>query len=246
MGECTSVNCAACGYSAGVTYGGAKSTPREDFVSPFVCSDCHEVTSVYINRTPLACRKCGSLKISPLDVPQRPSEPSDFDVVGRIFSSKAFRAKFGEDLPSYECIIAAPRTAKVPPTPDGRQLVSYMLACRVSENDAKAAFRYMERLEKEFQALFVVQAFRRNHQLSYNTEFGHWCSTHTSEDWSSQIEGGERKLATLRRTLEEQLSLSASNQPTRYDDQSKFEDGGKCPRCGAMAFYLEPAFMMFD
>ena len=81
-----------------------------------------------------------------------------------------------DELPSYEAIIANPKTAKVPSPerPDAIYAVVRMVAFNVTKDTAMAAFTYLGRLSKEFQATALRHAVRKTPQVVQHPEFASW------------------------------------------------------------------------
>lgn len=80
----------------------------------------------------------------------------------------------GNDMPSYEEIVAKPDKVKVPDRPDTRMLVCYNLAARVGKDDAGPVIKFVERMPKEFGVTFAKTACRRNPNLVYQDAFEKW------------------------------------------------------------------------
>jgi hypothetical protein len=59
--------------------------------------------------------------------------------------------RVAESLPSFEEIVKNPSTAEVPKRPDASYAAMQMVAHRVDDKTAKAAFTYLKRMGKEFQ-----------------------------------------------------------------------------------------------
>jgi hypothetical protein len=88
--------------------------------------------------------------------------------------------RLGQELASYEEVIANPTTVTLPSKPDAQRLMSYKIAARVSEKDASAAIAFMTRLPVEHQTMFVRMAIQRQYALAFQPEFSAWCNKHTS------------------------------------------------------------------
>lgn len=83
--------------------------------------------------------------------------------------------KLGQELPSYEEIVANAGKAKVPHKPDAMRLAAYKLASRVSDHDADKVLMYMDRFPQEFQTIFVRFAAQRNKNIIMNPHMAAWC-----------------------------------------------------------------------
>jgi hypothetical protein len=183
MGTLTEATCDDCGYSAEVVYGGSRKTPHEDQVSPFVCTDCREVVSVFENRIPLVCGKCGSQNVAPLEAPQRPLVLSEEEQKKQDFSRNV-RAIIKFIGGTYE----AKGKARGPNV--GKMLGSWS---RQMAKGAPAPYEDVAKLKKTLGDLFVFPP-----------------------------------------------------QDPLYEDPTELRQGGKCPRCAAMALYVERDLLMVD
>ena len=85
------------------------------------------------------------------------------------------KIRLGQELAAYEEVVGAPATIAVPVKPDAMRLMSYKMASRVSEKDAKQVLTYMQRFPMEHQAMFVRMASQRNYQLVFEASFSAWC-----------------------------------------------------------------------
>jgi len=81
----------------------------------------------------------------------------------------------GQDLPTYEQVMAAPKSAPVPVKPDGRRLMAYRIADRLTKPDVKGAMDYMDRYGDEFQAIFARMAIHKDYEFVFDPAFGEWC-----------------------------------------------------------------------
>ncbi len=82
--------------------------------------------------------------------------------------------RVAEDLPSFEEIVKNPSTAEVPKRPDASYAAMQMVAHRVDDKTAKAAFTYLKRMGKEFQVAGLRGAFNRTPGLVRTPEFASW------------------------------------------------------------------------
>ena len=88
--------------------------------------------------------------------------------------------KLGQELPSYEEIVKNPTVVKVPSKPDGKRLIAYKLAHRVTVEDAPKVLEYMARIDVEFQSIFLRLAAHRNYQLIFQKDMAAWCAKNAS------------------------------------------------------------------
>ncbi len=82
--------------------------------------------------------------------------------------------RVAESLPSFEEIVKNPSTAEVPKRPDASYAAMQMVAHRVDDKTAKAAFTYLKRMGKEFQVAGLRGAFNRSPGLVRTPEFASW------------------------------------------------------------------------
>ena len=88
--------------------------------------------------------------------------------------------KLGQELPSYDKIIAAPGTVPVPSKPDAKRLACYKLAGQVSATDMGKVLTYIKRLPSEFQIMFGKSAVLRNNKFIVNKDFTAWAASQSS------------------------------------------------------------------
>jgi hypothetical protein len=69
------------------------------------------------------------------------------------------------EVPDFNEIVAKPDKVKVPAKPDGKMLVCYDCAHRVSHTTVEPVVDYIMRLPPEFQVLFGAAAIKRDHRL---------------------------------------------------------------------------------
>lgn len=81
----------------------------------------------------------------------------------------------GQDLPSYEEVVSNPKTAQIPPKPDGKRMLSYQLADKLVAKDIRAVLTYMERYGDEFQAVFARMAIHKDYKFVFDAAFNDWC-----------------------------------------------------------------------
>lgn len=82
--------------------------------------------------------------------------------------------RVAEQLPKFEDIIAAPDKVAVPSRPDASYAAMQMIAHRVSEDTAVAAFKYLSRMPKEFQVAGLRGTFNRVPQIVRSQDFAVW------------------------------------------------------------------------
>lgn len=82
--------------------------------------------------------------------------------------------RVAEELPSFEEIVAAPNKAHLPTRPDASYAAMQMIAHRVDEKSAEAAFQYLKRMGKEFQVAGLKATVRRSPVLMQTREFVSW------------------------------------------------------------------------
>ena len=88
--------------------------------------------------------------------------------------------RLGQELVSYEDVIANPLKVTLPGKPDAMRLMSYKIASRVSNEDAKQALAFMGRMPMEHQTIFVRMAIQRHYQLAFQPDFAAWCGRNTA------------------------------------------------------------------
>ena len=88
--------------------------------------------------------------------------------------------RLGQELSSYEQVMADPAKITLPSKPDAMRLMSYKIASRVTAEDARPALTYMSRFPMEHQTMFVRMAIQRHYQLAFAPDFAAWCSRNTA------------------------------------------------------------------
>jgi hypothetical protein len=88
--------------------------------------------------------------------------------------------RLGQELSSYEDVIANPTKVTLPSKPDAMRLMSYKIASRVGVEDAKQALTYMARMPVEHAVMFVRMSIQRNYQLAFEPHFAQWCGRNTA------------------------------------------------------------------
>jgi len=84
--------------------------------------------------------------------------------------------RVASELPSYDDIVDAPDTAKVPSRPDANYAVMQMLIHRIKPKDVKAIFTYLARMGREYQITGVRSCLNRHLTIVQTPEFGKWVS----------------------------------------------------------------------
>ena len=79
-----------------------------------------------------------------------------------------------DEMPTYEQIVAAPQTAKVPDRPDVCWAVTQMLSEHINKKTFLQAFAYMERLPKDMQASTLRSVLKRDPALARDAKVGKW------------------------------------------------------------------------
>lgn len=88
--------------------------------------------------------------------------------------------RLGQDIHSYEEVVASPLTITLPSKPDAMRLMCYKMASRVDMKDAKAVMQFMARMPEEHQVIFVRMAVQRNYELAFQADFATWCGKKTT------------------------------------------------------------------
>jgi hypothetical protein len=85
------------------------------------------------------------------------------------------KVRLGQELKSYEEVIANPTTVTLPSKPDAQRLMSYKMAARVIVEDAPKVLTFMGRMPEEHMIMFVRMAVQRNYRLAFEPNFASWC-----------------------------------------------------------------------
>jgi len=75
------------------------------------------------------------------------------------------------EVPDFETIVANPETAEIPKKPDGKMLVAYDCAHRLTEATADKVVTYALRLPKDFQLTFGAAAIKKNFKMLAHPAF---------------------------------------------------------------------------
>lgn len=81
-----------------------------------------------------------------------------------------------DELPSFDEIVAAPGTCKLPKSdrPDAQFATMQMIAHRVDDATATPAFNYLKRMPEEFQVAGLKATLKRQPQVLNNKDFAQW------------------------------------------------------------------------
>lgn len=82
--------------------------------------------------------------------------------------------RVAEQLPKFEEIVANPDGVEVPKRPDASYAAMQMIAHRVDDKTAKAAFKYLKRMGREFQVAGLRGTFNRCPALVRTPDFATW------------------------------------------------------------------------
>ena len=82
--------------------------------------------------------------------------------------------RVAEQLPSFEDIVRNPLGTEVPKRPDASYAAMQMIAHRVDDKTAKAAFQYLKRMGREFQVAGLRGTFNRCPALIRTPDFATW------------------------------------------------------------------------
>lgn len=82
--------------------------------------------------------------------------------------------RVAEQLPKFEDIVADPTGTEVPKRPDASYAAMQMIAHRVDDKSAKAAFTYLKRMGREFQVAGLRGTFNRCPSLVRTPDFANW------------------------------------------------------------------------
>lgn len=79
-----------------------------------------------------------------------------------------------QKLPSLDLVLSNPKGAPVPEDVAARFAISAGLARKVDQKSFDNAMAYMQRLPREFEIMFAVDAVRRDTKLSHTNAFTQW------------------------------------------------------------------------
>jgi hypothetical protein len=82
--------------------------------------------------------------------------------------------RVAEEMPKFEDIVKDPTGVPVPKKPDASYAVMQMVAHRVDSKTAGAAFKYLQRMSKEFQVAGLKATFRRCPEMVNTPDFAAW------------------------------------------------------------------------
>lgn len=79
-----------------------------------------------------------------------------------------------QNLPSLDLVLANPNSAPLPEDPAARFAITSGLARKVDDKSFDNGMAYMQRLPREFEIMFAVDAVRREPKLSHTQAFVNW------------------------------------------------------------------------
>jgi hypothetical protein len=82
--------------------------------------------------------------------------------------------RLANDLPTLESVARSPMEAKCPTRPDAQYVMAMTLAFHINKKNGAAFIKYMSRMGKELQILFVTNAVRRAPETLNVPEFQKW------------------------------------------------------------------------
>ena len=114
-----------------------------------------------------------------------PTDPlTEEELAGGIGSGAAAQLiktiREGQELPSYESVIANPAKATVPVKPDLKRLMAYKMAGWLKNSDMEKVLTYISRFEAEFQVIFARLAINKDFSRTFDDHMGAWCDKHAS------------------------------------------------------------------
>lgn len=80
-----------------------------------------------------------------------------------------------DEMPAFDDIIGKPDKVKVPAKPDGKMLVTYHLAHKVTPDTMEAVVKYLSRFGDEFGVTFIKAAAKRDANIARTPAFLDWC-----------------------------------------------------------------------
>jgi hypothetical protein len=84
-----------------------------------------------------------------------------------------------DQLPKAKDIIDSPQTAKVPETASAMVMLVNRAIANMTQEFVTPWLNYMDRLDKDAQALFVLQVrkptYKKQHMVMANAKFTQWC-----------------------------------------------------------------------
>ena len=124
-----------------------------------------------------------SLMLS-FDSDKIPTDPLTMEEVkggiGAPATAQLFKTiRLGQELHTYEEVVAHPKITPLPTKPDAMRLMTYKLAARISPSDAARVLSYVERMPMEHQAMMIRTAIQRNYQLAFEPNVSKWCARNT-------------------------------------------------------------------
>jgi len=116
------------------------------------------------------------------EIPMDPTTVEELNgIIGAGAAAQlAVSIKLGQELPSYEEIIKAPKTIRIPTRADARGLACMKLARQVEAKDAPAVIDYVTRLGDEFAVIFAKDAIARDRKFVNLPAFRAWAMKNAS------------------------------------------------------------------
>lgn len=106
--------------------------------------------------------------------------PEALSMACSLIGDSAARAYFvflrlEDEMPAFDDIIDKPEKVKVPAKPDGKMLVTYHLAHKVTPETMDPVVKYMSRFGDEFGVTFIKAAAKRDPNIARTPAFLEWC-----------------------------------------------------------------------
>jgi hypothetical protein len=103
--------------------------------------------------------------------------------IGKSATAQLFTSiRLGQELASYDEVVHDPAQAKLPVQPSAKRLMAYKLADKLAAadkdrtKDALKVLTYVQRMELEFQVIFVRLASSRKFSLVFEKPFAEFCA----------------------------------------------------------------------
>lgn len=95
--------------------------------------------------------------------------------IGKEAAEQLFlHIRLGQELPSYEDVVATPESIKIPNQPDQMRLFVYKIADKAKPQHAEAIGKWLVRFPNEFQIMFARMVGRRNPLVIAQPSFREW------------------------------------------------------------------------
>jgi len=95
---------------------------------------------------------------------------------GQLFAT----LRLAKELPDIDAIIAAPMACRVPEKPDAQMLVAYKLSSLTNKDNIAPVAKYIDRLPKEFAAVYAKSVVTRDPGLAGSKTIMDWCKANAS------------------------------------------------------------------